>query len=273
MAQRQPDKQGLANQGEPLGNTTSGGKVNDPTSTLTEPTGAVASDSLAAESSRSNGAFAQNPTSQPLSVSGSSSTFANTDTSSARELAPAPDAAEREAKEAWSEVPDEARGQAGKKYPEGAGDVEFEGSHNADGYVGGSSGGGGGGGRGEEYKPTGMRGGAAPASGGDDNEDSREEEAGDSKAGEAPGYVSSVQSEPAQTGKPKGKNIIEGGFESDDANNASFNSEIGSKDDPGRGAEEQFQTTAVGSAGGKGPRQGEVTKDGQYDVLEGEQSL
>ncbi|KAL8829055.1 MAG: hypothetical protein Q9170_006328, partial [Blastenia crenularia] len=255
MAQRQPDKQGLANQGEPLGNPNpSGTKVTtDPSSyqnPISESAGPIASDSLAAESSRSGGAFASNPNSTPQSVSGSSSTFANTDTSGARKLDPAPDAAEREAKEAWREVPDEARGTAGQKYPEGAGSVEFAGSHNADGYSGGPS-------RAQQevghsgYTPVGMRGGAA----GGDDEAVSEENNTSSKAEAAPGYVYSVKSEPAQTGKPHGKNITEGGFDSDDSKNASFNAEIGSKDDPGRAATEQFQTTAQTSAGGKGARQ------------------
>lgn len=73
-------------------------------------------------------------------MSGSSSTFNTTDTSGARKLDPAPDAAEREAKEAWQGVPDEARGAQGQKYPEGAGDPAFGGHHSEHGYVGGSRG-------------------------------------------------------------------------------------------------------------------------------------
>lgn len=112
-----------------------------------------------------------------------------------------------------------------------------------------------------------MRGGAAPAGAGEG------EDTSSSNAGAAPGYVASVKSDPAQTGKPHGKSITEGGFDSDDSKNASFGAEIGSKEDPGRAATEQFQTSAQTSAGGKGPRQGEVTRDGQYDVLETEQNL
>ncbi|KAL9002628.1 MAG: hypothetical protein Q9188_004463 [Gyalolechia gomerana] len=297
MAQRQPDQQGLANQGQPLGGPSDGTKVrktspplpstrsnptNSPPQVTTDPqsyqnptregAGPVASDSLAAESTRSGGAFSANRDSAPLSVSGSSSTFNNSDTSSARELAPAPDAAEREAKEAWQEVPDEARGTAGQKYPEGAGNVDFAGAHNVDGYAGGSLGtqqevGGSG------YTPSGMRGGAAPAGAGDDDENTTGDKSTSSKAEAAPGYVASVKSVPAQTGKPHGKNITEGGFDSDDSKNASFGAEIGSKDDPGRAATEQFQTTAQTSAGGKGARQGKVTGDGQYDALETDQNL
>ena len=66
---------------------------------------------------------------------------------------------------------------------------------------------------------------------------------------------------------PKGQNISEGGFDSD-APNASFNTDIGGKDDPGRRAIQQMD---VPSSGG-GPRQEEVTNDGQYDALENETS-
>ncbi|KAL8714485.1 MAG: hypothetical protein Q9225_006571 [Loekoesia sp. 1 TL-2023] len=270
MAQRQPDEQGLANQGQPLGGTRDGTKVTTDPLSYQNPTregaGPVASDSLAAESTRSGGAFSSNRDAAPLSVSGSSSTFNNTDTSGARILDPAPDAAEREAKEAWREVPDEARGAAGQKYPEGAGNVNFAGAHNADGYAGGSFGaqrevGGSG------YTPSGIRGGA----GGDDT--SGNNKSASSNAGAAPGYVASVVSEPTKSGKPHGKNITEGGFESDDSKNASFTADIGSKNDPGRAAEEQFQTSAQTSAGGKGARQQGISGDGQYDALETDQRL
>ena len=72
----------------------------------------------------------------------------------------------------------------------------------------------------------------------------------------APSYVSSVYSEPTKSGKPHGKNITEGGFDTDDANNASFNSEIGGKDDPGRKAEGDFQKVTQSASGATGPRQG-----------------
>ncbi|KAL8680213.1 MAG: hypothetical protein Q9186_003571 [Xanthomendoza sp. 1 TL-2023] len=277
MAQRQPDHQGLANQGQPLGSTSQGMKNTTDPSTfqnpISESAGPIASDSLAAESTNAGGAFSSNRNANPQSVSGDSSTFNNTDTSGARVLDAAPDAAEREAKEAWREVPDEARGSAGKKYPEGAGEVEFSGTHNADGYSGGSSttteSGRQGSSGDDGYAPSGIRGGAAPGTEGDGSSSS----SSNKNAEDAPGYIASVQSEAAQTGKPHGQNITEGGFESDDSKNASFTSEIGSENDPGRAAEEQFQTTAQGAAGGKGEVQRELTKDGQFDVLETDQSL
>ncbi len=215
----------------------------------------------------------------------------------------APDAAEREAKEAWREVPDDARGVAGQKYPEDAGNVDFSGSHNnADGYVGGPSaakrevgesgytpsgirgGAAPAGSSGlndddndDSYTPSGIRGGAAPGSSGNDDDDNnnsgKDTSSSSTKAGDAPGYVASVHSVPAQSGKPHGKNITEGGSEFDEAKNTSYSGEIGSKEDPGRAAEEQFQTKTQTSAGGKGQPQSGLTKDGQYDVLETDQNL
>ncbi|KAL8919298.1 MAG: hypothetical protein Q9208_006863 [Pyrenodesmia sp. 3 TL-2023] len=305
MAQRQPDQQGLANQGQPIGGPpehSTGKKVTtDPASTqnpIRESAGPIASDSLAAESTRANGAFASNRNAAPQSVSGSASTFNNTDTSGAVTLDPASDAAEREAKAAWQDVPNEARGTAlgSKRYPEGAGDVNFAGGHNKDGYAGGSReaqqeiGAGSGG-----YVASGIRGGAAPGGTGDvsnsagieaqakadtgaapgtgDVDDSAGTEAeAKPDTGAAPGYVSSVVSEPAKTGKPHGKNITEG-IEGEEGKNVSFDAEIGSKDDPGRAATEQFQTKTQTSAGGKGARQDKVTGDGQYDALDTDQSL
>ena len=90
----------------------------------------------------------------------------------------------------------------------------------------------------------------------------------------APGYVASVVSNPGQTGKPKGKNITEGGFDEGDDKNVSFNSEIGSEDDPGRLAEGVMQRMTQSSSGSTAPRQGQGQSDNsQYDVLDTDQSL
>ena len=99
---------------------------------IQEGAGPIASDSLAAESARSGGGFNENRDSNPQSVSGSNSTFANTDTSGAKTLAPARDAASRD--NVWNESG------AGEKYPEGAGGQgQFSGSHAGGTYSGGSS--------------------------------------------------------------------------------------------------------------------------------------
>lgn len=66
--------------------------------------------------------------------------------------------------------------------------------------------------------------------------------------------------------RPKGEGLREGGFDSD-APNASFEAEIGSKDDPGRVAVQRVQEEDAPVAGGGGGRQTEVTGDGQFDGL------
>jgi len=86
--------------------------------------------------------------------------------------------------------------------------------------------------------------------------------------------VSSVVSDPAQTGKPKGKNITEGGFDEGDDKNTSFTSDIGDKNDPGRRAENEMQRMTQSSSGSTAPRQKMGDSDSsQYDVLDTDQNL
>jgi hypothetical protein len=65
--------------------------------------------------------------------------------------------------------------------------------------------------------------------------------------------------------------LTKGGFESDDSKNASFNQEIGTKNDPGRLAEEKMQRENA-DAGGDAvmPKQRGVTSDNEYSALEGD---
>lgn len=86
----------------------------------------------------------------------------------------------------------------------------------------------------------------------------------------APNYISPII---FHGGKPKGKNLTEGGFDDDPSNNASFTAEIGSQNDPGRASENFFQQQAESVASGGGPRQGGLRGEGQYAVLEDEQGL
>lgn len=74
------------------------------------------------------------------------------------------------------------------------------------------------------------------------------------------------------TQKPKGKNITEGGFDSD-APNASFNGEIGGKKDPGRVAEAQFQKSNAQSGGdvAGGPKQSGLSGGSPYEALKREE--
>jgi len=199
-------------------NPTHGTKVTDPNAPqIHEGAGAVASDSLAAESSREGGDFSENRNSEPLGVSGSNSTFANENTSGARRIDPALDAEARMAEEDWAE---EKKLGAGSSYPDNSG-------------------------------------GQLGSSGNNDG--------GSSNVGTAPTYVNSQY---VDAGGPKGKNLHEGGFESRDANNASFNSEIGSKNDPSRLAEQKFQRQNADYDGEAGiPRQDGVLEDNAYETL------
>jgi hypothetical protein len=86
-----------------------------------------------------------------------------------------------------------------------------------------------------------------------------------SHAGVAPSYVNSQGKD---THGPHGKNIHEGGFKSDDKHNASFTSDIGDKNDPGRLAELKFERENADSAPTSGSRQpGGVSGEGMYDAL------
>lgn len=86
-------------------------QVTDPNAVIQESAGPVASDSLAAESD----AFQSNRNSEPQSVSGSNSTFANTNTSGAVRLDPASDAEARLAQDNWA---------SGRSYPDAVGGQE-----------------------------------------------------------------------------------------------------------------------------------------------------
>ncbi|KAH7356885.1 hypothetical protein BKA65DRAFT_474678 [Rhexocercosporidium sp. MPI-PUGE-AT-0058] len=208
-------------------NPTHGTKVTDPNAPqIHEGAGAVASDSLAAESTRKGGDFSENRNGEPAGVAGANSTFANENTSGARRLDPALDAEARLAKEDWAEEKKLGASSSSSSYPDS---------------VGGQSGSSG----------TGTK-----------------TETGGSSTGNAETAPSYVISQFLDTGGPKGRNLHEGGFESRDANNASFNSEIGSKNDPGRLAERKFQTqNAVVDLEAGVPTQKGDLEGNTYDTL------
>jgi hypothetical protein len=193
-------------------------QVDDPTApNAVENAGAVAADSLAAESTRAGGAFSENRGSEPMGVKGSNSTFANTDTSGAETLEAAPNSQTRKANH---EDPDAS-------YPSALG------------------------GQDKSVAVT--------------KETSASESA--SHAGVAPSYVNPVLH--PQQGGPKGKNLTEGGFDVDDKKNASFISDIGDENDPGRLAEEKFAKINADQDASGGTRQsGGGDDSGQYDALE-----
>lgn len=244
-----------------------------PAPPVQEGPGAVASDSLAAESYRQQGSFASNPNATPSSVKGSSSTLNNTDTSSAKTLPPAPDNNTREAQEAQSQDSN-LKGPGGLKYPDAAGgQPDFPGSHSRHGYYGGPDSE-----RQQQMKVPGeyttglgqkSSGGGSSAPGGSDTDQQSHTSSGEqyranANADPAPTYVGSVTGDfrtPDHL-KPKGRNVQEvGDLEGE---NVSFTADIGSEKDPGRLAERRFQgvNAQPGQDAGRGPRQGGVESGG-----------
>lgn len=229
-------------QGTPLPHGHRSTKVtNDPASQqpIEEPSGPVASDSLAAESVRHGGAFSENRGAEPMGVSGNKSTLNTTNTSAATELPPASEGALREDR------------QRQEKYPEAlGGQGNFPGAHHS-GYAGGPT---------AAKKEMGMNAGEYSTASG----------SGRSKfdGGQAPSYVNDITPGYQHT-KPAGRNIHEGGFDADDKNNASFNSEIGSDQDPGRAAINKFQRTTAESGPDAGhPRQKKVDNQQPFQALD-----
>lgn len=254
-----------------------------------EGAGYINKDSLAAESTRAGGEFGKN---RNADISEDSFNPADEDTSSATKLDPAPDASDRLSKE-LRDAPDNVKGPVGHKYADGVeGQGVFPGKISATGYSGGST-------RAKQELSS------KTEDAKDSTAESRSEEnldeknhskaydhekegnksqnrAGHSSDSASETYNSIPQGETAPNyitpvishgGKPKGKNLTEGGFDDDPSNNASFTAEIGSENDPGRVSESVFQRQAESVAGGRGSRQGGVRGEGQYAVLEDEQGL
>ncbi|OAL35402.1 hypothetical protein AYO20_05252 [Fonsecaea nubica] len=261
-----------------------------------EPTGPVASDSLAAESLKNRGGFTENSSAAPLGVRGDQSTLNNTDTSGATTLPPAESGSEREKKNALGAGADE-KGVAGLKYPEGAGRAQFDGAHSAQGgYVGGrqsnSSGGG-------QARPAGasdfgastttssstrgaddqfIRSGAGVNNSASKSNTTQSSGAGGGPAAgtgvrphvdAAPGYVSSVTGDaaPAGTFKPKGANLDDADVSQSIPQTKTFTGAIGTVNDPGRLAEREFlgrnddPIGELGQAGVEGGRARQQVQD------------
>ncbi|KAL1585595.1 hypothetical protein WHR41_05984 [Cladosporium halotolerans] len=73
------------------------------------------------------------------------------------------------------------------------------------------------------------------------------------------------------SGKPHGKNITEGGFDSG-APNASFNNEVRTKKDPARAALNGMQEADVPSAGVQGDRGNKVDNNNSFAATGGDTS-
>lgn len=168
----------------------------------TENPGAVASDSLAAESISQGGSFASGASSRGPSTF--TNTASNDDIASANRLDPAPDAEARLASEEWSEASQLNAGRSLGK-----------------------------------------------------------------EAGRGPTWNIPKSTDGIEPPQPGGRGLKEGGFDSG-APNASFETGIGGKRDPGRVALGQMEERNEAAVGGAGPRQGGITNDGQFEALGGD---
>lgn len=92
-----------------------------------------------------------------------------------------------------------------------------------------------------------------------------------------PGVNFAVGSGPSTVGstfknqpKPKGSNLQEGGEITGDEPNASFNNDIGGKNDPGRAALNKIEADNANVAGAGGVRTGALDSNTPYDALGGD---
>ncbi|RAL17108.1 uncharacterized protein BO97DRAFT_360821 [Aspergillus homomorphus CBS 101889] len=241
---------------------------------IKEPSGPVTNDSLAAESANKGGAYSQNRGAEPIGVEGKKSTVTNTDTSSAHKIEPN----HRDSQD---------------KYPEAlGGQGNYPGTHLPEsGYTGGST---------AAKKELGINKGeySAPQQPQQKNTDKvhphqhqpkhnvgqQQQQQQQHKvapasgsgyqggvAGVAPSYVHDVLDNLGNT-KPKGNNLKEGDIP-DDAPNASYTTDIGSENDPGRLAQGGFQLKSAesGPDGTPAGRQKGVDNQQPFQALQPDQ--
>ncbi|KAI1612886.1 hypothetical protein EDD37DRAFT_323082 [Exophiala viscosa] len=265
-----------------------------------EPTGPIASDSLAAESLKNQGGFAENENATASRQPGASSTWNTTDTSGAKVLPPAEDGTTREKATALGLGADQ-KGVTGVKY-EPAGKGDFDGAHTTQGYSGGPNSSSIGGE--QNARPagasdfgattaTGDQSGPDPniRSGGDVTKQDREDAQNASTSGStsgvsagvrphvdaAPGYTSTVTGAAAPPGtyKPKGDNLEDADLTESIPKTKTFTGNVGGEKDPGRLAEQNFEARNTGpveqsSGGGGESAVGEV--GGSFGALESERA-
>ncbi|KEF55284.1 uncharacterized protein A1O9_08938 [Exophiala aquamarina CBS 119918] len=222
----------------------------DPSSAPREAAGPVTADSLAAESLRGSGGFAENENAHALGVKGGQSTLNTTDTSGATALHAAPSGAVREQQDARAAGPDE-KGPTGLKL-DALGQPEFGGKHSLQGYAGGPSG-----------PSAGM--GVRP------------------HVDAAPVYTGVVTGAALSEGtfKPKGDNLEDAGATNSMPQTRTFTGDVGGVHDPGRLAERAFEgrntdpNPELRHGGDNAGTQRAATAEdrgGQYDVLGSERA-
>ncbi|KAL6248053.1 hypothetical protein RBB50_005401 [Rhinocladiella similis] len=211
-----------------------------------EPTGQVASDSLAAESLDAKGGFSENAHAAASSVPGASSTLNTTDTSGARVLQPAPDGAARDAAQSAVGLGGDEKGVSGVKL--GAGTSTGSGPAGASDFGASTLGGGrGSGGSNTGPDPNIKSSGSAGASGTTGT-------ATGTAIGirphvdAAPGYTASVTGAAAPPGtyRPKGTNLEDADETESMPKTKTFTGDVGGHHDPARLAEQNFAARNTG---------------------------
>ncbi|KAL2821269.1 hypothetical protein BDW59DRAFT_164300 [Aspergillus cavernicola] len=249
-------------QGQPIPAGQRGVKnTTDPISnrSVQEPSGPVVNDSLAAESISGGGSYNENRGAQPLGVSSGNTTTKTTDTSAATVLQSAPNAGDRGDPQSQERYPDALGGQA-----------DYPGAHLPEsGYVGGPT---------AAKKDLGINRHEYPASEKLSQPQSQSQSQSKSRAG-AGASGSGYQTRSATAAQKhstaaagQGKNQSE--FPDDPKYNNSFNSEIGSQDDPGRQSELKFQhreAETVAAAAAAAPAQKGTGGQTWYEPLSNDQ--
>lgn len=238
----------------------------DPSQIPSEPTGPIAADSLAAESLKNQGGFAENTSATASSVRGANSTFANTDTSGASVLHAAPSGADREQQDARGAGADE-RGPGGLKL-DVLGEPDFDGAHKADGYYGGSKGGAG---AAVSSQGGGLNTSTSTSTSTDTSTTGSSTTGSGPEAGkgvrphvpQAPGYTANVAG--AGTYKPKGTGLEDADATGSMPKTKTFTGDVGGVHDPARLAERDFENRDASSG-----REAVGEEGGQYGVLQSE---
>jgi len=264
-----------------------------------ESTGAVASDSLAAESIKSGGVFSENENANIMSVKGANSTLNTTDTSGASTLNAAPDGATREDRNDQGMGSDE-KGVSGEKY-EPASNADFSGVHSQEGYVGGATQSGSvsqkptaantaSGATGDSFADGATTGSSSTeaSKGGSSGSGNTSQSTGQSNttststssssgAEKAPNYAAAAAGNIRSEGelKPKGENLTEG----DIPQTKTFTGDVGGPNDPGRVALQGFQKVSAQNAASAGSEHhagsgnsADVNTGNKFDVLESERA-
>ncbi|TKA71998.1 hypothetical protein B0A55_07665 [Friedmanniomyces simplex] len=223
---------------------------NNPSSTpKNENPGTVTSDSLAAESIQGGGSFGANSDARgPMGQSSAGTNTNNTDTFGATELPAAVNRDAREAEDSWGE---ERKVQAGDGLGSGSGNGSGTGQTSNSASMESSSGGSG---------STGSY--AQGATGGYSDNTSSSTSSGNSGSGSGSTSGGSYASATGGSGSSWSNNENtapsnsgSGSADFDNAPNASFTTDIGGKDDPGRAALGGMEARNARGAGGEGARQ------------------